>query len=120
MANTMKYWYTKVSRGQVFVARRQMSVGGRTFAAGERFDNSLVTDRTLRLLYEQRKIIRVDDPEEDAVVVDPPAPEPEPEEPEYSISHRGGGNWYLMKGDEKIDGPFTKDEAQEALDEATS
>ena len=136
------YWQARASRDFYYKVRRQMSVGGRVFAPGELFDTDLVSDRRLRQMWEQRKILRIDDPAEldaiEAIMSSEPETEtaggdssPSPsaevdegtddtEEPETSeelrIEHRGGGNWYIMLGDEKIDGPYSKQEAQEALD----
>lgn len=50
-------WRYGFDRQRDFIVRLPMTVGGKSFAAGEPFDKTLVSDRRLRLLYDSRRIM---------------------------------------------------------------
>ncbi len=54
MAKLRANYREPFDRERDFVTSRSLPVSGRVFTPGERFDKTLVTDRRLRQMYEQR------------------------------------------------------------------
>ena len=50
-------WLPRFDKSQVFVVRKPMTISGRPLKSGDTFDPTLVSERRLRQLYEQRWIV---------------------------------------------------------------
>ncbi|WEX10284.1 hypothetical protein [Chelativorans sp. AA-79] len=55
-------WRHAFDRDRDFIVRRQLTIGGKTFAPGEPFDKTLVPTRRLRQLFDSHRIIYTDVP----------------------------------------------------------
>lgn len=95
---------------------KPFKLSGRDFKTGESFDRSLATTRTMRQLYEQRRLVV--DEQGGAGMVDKPAPLQEPKiEPvcqhaPLSTRHSGHGKYRVYRGDDPVSEPLPKDEAE--------
>jgi hypothetical protein len=96
-------WNAKFDRDQDFVVSKPFRVRGIDLVAGDTLDKTMVTTRTLRQLYESRKI-RV------ATVKSNPDNEFQPAD--RTIRHIGRGRFAVFRGETRItEQPLTKDEA---------
>lgn len=55
-------WRHAFDRDRDFIARRLLTIGGKTFAPGDPFDKTLVPTRRLRQLFDSHRIIYKDAP----------------------------------------------------------
>lgn len=99
-------WNAKFDRSDEFVVYKPFRVRGIDLAAGDAFDKSMVTTRTLRQLFESRKI-RV------ATVATVAATTASASGDGLTIQHLGFGRYAVFKGDLRLTPePLTKAEAE--------
>lgn len=84
-----------------FRVLRPIRLDGRDLVPGDPFDKSTVTTRTLRLLYDDRKLEMVDKAD----------PEPAPQSIAYAARHIGRGRYAVFDGDRQVSGLMTREEA---------
>jgi iron only hydrogenase large subunit-like protein len=96
-------WNAKFDRNQDFVVSKPFRVRGIDLVAGETFDKTMVTTRTLRQLFESRKL---------KVATIPSSPTTAPAGG-LTIQHLGFGRYAVFKGDVRLTPePLTKAEAE--------
>lgn len=97
-------WLDRFDRDQEFEVRRPFRAAGVDFNRGDTFDKTLVTTRTLRQLYESRRI---------QVATNSPAPPPEPPVLPLRVRHIGAGRFGVFRGDDRLtEEPMTREEAE--------
>lgn len=112
-------WLKPFCRDDDFVVIRPFDISGRTLQRGEAFDKSTVSTRTLRQLYEQRRIAVAIKPREEGdaapMIAAPPPPgvieTPLPRE----VKHVGRGRYAVMQGEVRLTDMMTKEEAEARL-----
>jgi len=111
-------WLKPFCRDDDFVVIRPIEISGRTIQRGEAFDKSTVSTRTLRQLYEQRRLAVAVQPREegDTAPADPVPPPVIPMPPlPLVVKHVGRGRYAIMRGTERVVDQMTKAEAEECL-----
>lgn len=127
-----------------FVVKKPFKIHGQALRPGDAFDKSSVTTRRHRQLYDTRKIALKNPPPERARARNRrPSPfdilaarlAPKPKQPEFTeahdiepevddaepmtVKHVGRGVYYVMRGEERLFGPFDKNAAYDRLAELT-
>lgn len=98
-------WNAKFDRSQDFVVAKPFRVRGIDLMAGDPLDKTMVTTRTLRQLYESRKI---------RVATFKSDPDNEFQPADRTVRHIGRGRFAVFRGDRRItDQPMTKAEAEQ-------
>jgi hypothetical protein len=93
-------WNAKFDRANDFIVSKPFRVRGIDLVAGDAFDKTMVTTRTLRQLFESRKL-------KVATVPIPAQPLP------FRVKHIGAGRFGVFHGDERLTAePLTREEAE--------
>lgn len=101
-------WNDRFDRSQEFVVQKPFRLQGVDLVAGDPLDKTMVTTRTLRQLYESRRI-------KVATVSIDPAEEFQPAD--RTVRHIGRGRFAVFRGDRRVtDQPMTKAEAEQYED----